>query len=452
MKNNLAVVRANLFARLVANKFATATWCGLAAAIMLAAAPASMTLRLFAPATEQRLPNGVLIASQPQNDLPLIGAQIFLPAGLAQQATNKAGVAAISAALVLETPVEGSTTLEDAVQNSGGSISYTLDPLDTRFYLECRDADFARLLHDFRTAIADPDISLVESQRTKTLALAQSMGQNPIEVAYTMVRQVNYDGTGFAMPDQGNPLTVARLSRADVAAFAGSYGRANGTIVALTGAVSQAALDAASREFGSLTSGVAARPPTVKTLDRAHEVVAHRTVSSSWVAVAYQAPDQYSSDFATMLVIEALLGGSGGVDSFSFSSASPTPDDYVGAYYEYEASPGSMIVFLGGDSSNLDQSVRDLETGITRLRGDTLSESLIDEAKRTALGDYYASAATLAGQAWLLARSAASPQGLAFENMVPQRILAVKGDDVQRVARRYLTKETVAIVLPAQEQ
>lgn len=422
-----------------------------AALLVLGAAPNTM-VRSFAPASEQRLPNGVIVASQATNDLPLVGAQIFLPAGLSQQASDKAGVAAIAAALVLATPVEGSTTLSDAVTNSGGSISYTLDPLDTRFYLECRDADFSRLLHDFHTALSSPDVSHIETQRAKTLGLAHSMTQNPIEVAYTMVRQVNYSGSGFALPDQGSALTVTHLSRADVRTFAASYQRGNGTVVALAGAVSQGTLDATAREFGTFPAGSASAVPTAKKVERMHQVVAHRSVPAPWIAVAYQAPDQYSSDFATMLVIESLLGGAGDVHSFAFSSAAPAPDDYVGAYYQYEATPGSMIVFLGGDTANLDQSVRDLETGIARLRGDTLSTQIIEEAKRSALGDYYLGATTLSEQAWLLGRSAGSPEGLAFENVVPQRILAVKAGDIQRVARRYLTRETIAIVLPAQDQ
>ena len=426
--------------------------CAAVCVALLGAAPASMTLRSFAPASSFRLANGAIIASQPQNDLPIVGALVTVPAGLAQQPPDKAGVAAIAAGLVLATPVEGSTSLVDAVERTGGEISYTLDPLDTRFYLECRSDDFARLIHDLRSALANPDASQTEMQRAKTLSAARSTSQNPIETAYAMVRQVNYSGNGFALPDQGSPLTVARLTQADVVGFAASYGRANGVVVALEGAVSQDALNAATKEFSSLPSGAAASVPRAPTVDRAHQVVAHRSVEAPWIAVAYQAPDQYSSDFATMLVIESLLGGSGGVDSFAFSSAAPTPDDYVGAYYEYDASPGSMIVFLGGSDSNLDESMRDLETGIARLRGDELAQALVDEAKRSALGDYYMSATTLAGQAWLLGRSVSSPEGLAFENVLPQRILAVKAADVQRVARRYLTKETIAIVLPQENQ
>jgi zinc protease len=107
-----------------------------------------------------------------------------------------------------------------------------------------------------------------------------------------------------------------------------------------------------------------------------------------------------------------------------------------------------MIVFLGGANENLDQSVRDLQTGIARLRGDSISATLISEAKKTALGDYFLSETRFDDLAWLLGRSAASPEGVSFENNVPLRIMSVRAADIQRVARRYLTKETIAIVLP----
>jgi zinc protease len=415
------------------------------------AASGATSLPPFATATQERLPNGVILADQPSGDLPLVGAQIFLPAGLAQQPSGKAGVAAIAAQVVLQTPVEGSATLADVVRQVGGSITYTLDPLDTRFYLECRVGDFPRLVHDLRSALGHPDLSRVAAVRETTLTQATNAAQNPLEATYLMVRQVNYSGTGFAFPDEGDPLTVARIVPSDVAAFAASYQHANGTIVAVVGLVTPAALDAVRRDFGTFTPEPVAPPPSPAAIARLHQVVAHRQVPAPWVAIAYQAPDQYSADFAAMLVIEALLGSGGDIHAFTFTSDTPLPDDYVGAYYQYEAQPGSMIVFMGGESANLDQSVRDLETGIARLRGENLSPQLIEEGKKLALGAYYLSANTLRDQAWLLGRSAASPQGVAFENLVPQRILAVSAADIQRVARRYLTRETIAIVLPRQE-
>lgn len=427
--------------------FVAAFAVALLGALSLGAAPPSSAIT-FGPATQTRLENGVIIAAQPANDLPLVGAQIFLPAGLSQQPPNKAGVAAITAELVLDTPVEGSTSLTAAASQAGGSISFTLDPADTRFYLECRSSDFPRLLHDLRSALAHPDMTQLASELAKARAGADAMTRNPLEAAYVMVRQVRYRGTGFALPDQGSVLTIANLSNADVQAFAGSYLRGSGTIIALEGAVAQPITDAATREFGSFPRTQAAAPPVASPVKQTHQVVANRNVNAPWVAIAYEAPNLYSSDFATMLVIEALLGSGGDVHALAFESNEAVPDDFIGAYYQYEAKPGSMIVFLGGESENLDQSVRDLETGVARLRGTNLSTQLIDDAKKVAIGDYVSSVANLEDLGWLLGRSAGSPEGVAFENNIPTRISAVSAADIQRVARRYLTNETIAIVLP----
>lgn len=417
-----------------------------------AARASSVPLRVpavsFPAAQISRLANGVIIVSQTSADSPLIGAQIFIPAGLLQQSSDAAGIAGITAAMVLQTPVEGNATLADTVAAAGGSISYTLAPADTHYYLECRDADFPRLLHDLRSALRHPAVAQLPAARTKALSAIDQLTKNPLESVYAMIRQVRYQGTGFAYPDSGNVLAVRRLSVADVLSYAASSQRGGGTIVALEGAVSPAVLASARTEFSDFAAGAAAAVPNPRTVERTSQVVEHRDVPVPWVAVAYEAPSQYSADFATMLVIEALLGQGGDVNALAFNSDAAAPAQYVGAYYQYEARPGSLIVFLDGDTGNVDQAIRDLQGGIARLRTAGLSSDLIAQAKRLALGNFYVSINDLSEQSWLLGRAAASPDGAQFENLLPQRIAAVSAADIHRVSQRYLSKETVALVLP----
>lgn len=152
-----------------------------------------------------------------------------------------------------------------------------------------------------------------------------------------------------------------------------------------------------------------------------------------------------------MLVIQALLGRGGDVHAFSFgSSGSAAPPDYVGAYYQYEARPGSFLIFFNGASGDIDAALKQLEDGITRLRGQQLPDELIARARKLALGDYYLSVTSLSDAAWLLGRSAGSPDGVAFEDALAARISSVTPADVQRVARQYLADETVAVVLPVE--
>ncbi|HLN47740.1 MAG TPA: hypothetical protein VK216_05695, partial [Magnetospirillaceae bacterium] len=163
----------------------------------------------------------------------------------------------------------------------------------------------------------------------------------------------------------------------------------------------------------------------------------------------FNAPSQFSKDFPAMLVIQALLGRGGDVHALSFGSGgSGGAADYVGAYYQYEAQPGSFLIFLNGGSGDIDAALRQVEQGIVRLRTDPLPDELVVRAKKLALGDYYLSVTSLSDAAWLLGRSASSPDGVGFENALATRISAVSAADIERVARQYLADETVAVVLP----
>jgi len=418
-----------------------ATAAAVCAAACMGAAPAA-----FPAGTATTLPNGVVIATQLTGETPLVGIQIFLPAGLAQQPAGRSGIAALTAAVVLRTPVEGQSTLTDLAQASGAEITYTVDPQDTRFYIEAKASDAQRFVRDFGAAIAAPDASAFAAARDASIAAADAAVKDPVLVAYAMIRQVQYQGSGYATPDAGRTTDLAAASPSDVSAFAASYRRGSGAIVAMTGNVTDDLIGAVRGVFGSFAAGAAPKTSAPATVTRSHEVIAHRDVQAPWVAVGFPAPSQYSSDFPAMLVIEALLGQGGPVHALSFGPDIEPPDDFVGGYYQFEAVPGTFIAFYNG--TNVDQDLRNLSDGVTRLRTGLLPETLLDQAKRSARGTYLTSVATLDDQSWLLGRAAASPMGLSFENDVPDRIAAVTGADVLRVARKYFDDQTVAIVLP----
>jgi len=412
---------------------------------LIAAAPPAH----FAPASTQQLPNGARLVMQPIADTPLVAVQLFIPAGLAQQASNEAGVAAVAAETVLRTAENGQSVAALAAA-SGASLSYTLDPNDTRYSIECRSQDLPSLLKALVAALNRPDASQISVARAKVLGVAADTVKNPVAAALAMVRQVNYADSGFAYPDAGRPETVAQLTAAQVTRFLSDHFRAGGAVVSISGYVTGPTLDAVKQIASSLPSGSPPAPAEGKAVARQHQVVAHRSVDQPWVAIGYQAPTQFSRDFPAMLVVEALLGQGGDIHALSFGSEAALPEDFVGAYYQYQAQPGAFIVFLNGAGpGGVDSSIRELQLAIARLRVQKLPTSLVDHGRRLALGDYFMSVQTLADDAWLLGNAARSPQGLAYVDDLPSAIARVTSSDIRRVAQRYLTHETLGVVLPA---
>ncbi len=423
--------------------------CGLilAAVFLLAAAPKPLPMS-FAPATQIQLSNGVLIASQFVGDAALVSAQIFLPAGLTQQNDANAGIAAITAAVVLRTPVEGGKSLSDIADKLGALVSYTLEPNDTRFSIECRPTDFSRLLHGLALAVARPDASYFEAGRRGVVAaVASSMNSAPL-TALDMIRQVRYRGTGYAYPDGGRSVSLSKLTPSDLA-FATGYRHGLGTVIALDGALTPEVMNAVRTEFATVPASAPPAAGNSILAGRDHEVIAHRKIATSWIAVGYSAPSQYSADFPAMLVVQALLGRGGSADTLAFGSNIVTPSEYVGAYYQFEAQPGTFVVFINGAGNSMDEALRNLQMAVGRMRTQRVASDLISRAKRVAIGDYFTSIKDLSDAAWLLGRSAKSPRGVVFENELPLRIWAVTPADVNRVARQYLSHETTAIILPA---
>jgi predicted Zn-dependent peptidase len=421
-------------------------------ASLIASAAGGQTVRAASPAgpfpapSVRSLPNGAAVVSQQSADMPLVDAQVVFPAGFVQQPSGEAGVAAVAAAMVLRTPVERSSDIGDVASSLGASVSYTVEPQDTRFSIESRADDLPRLLRDLASAVAKPDASQFAAARSSTLDAATSALQDPVLVAYSMVRQSQYQGTGFADPDAGRPLSLSTLSPELVAAFVGRYRVGHGAVVSLAGDVTDddasAAGDALS-DFTAMVPRAAARPSGIK---RGAEIVAHRDVAAPWIAIGFAVPTQFSPDFAAMLVIEALLGQGGDVHAFDFGSNAVPPSDFVGGYYQFEADPGTLVEFYTG--AGIDQDLHDLADAVTRLRAAPLADDVLSRAKRAALGQYLTSINTLDDQSWLLERCVLSPSGAALENALPARIAAVTAADVKRVADAYLAIQTTAIVLP----
>ena len=407
----------------------------------------------FGPAKTVKLANGAIVASQNTPGGNLINAQIFVPTGLISQPASAAGVAGVVARMVLATPVEGQATVTEVAARLGAAVDFTLEPDDSRFSIECRPDDFPRLLRDLAVAIQNPSRAAFAAARNQALEAADRASKNPVLAVYGMVRQVRYSGTGYAFPDGGSAVSLRSLAATDASRFAGMHLHGQGTIVALVGDVRAEAIEAAQREFGSLPPTANSSLPVPPAVRRRHEVVAHRVVEAPWVGLGFDAPSQFSRDFPAMLVIQALLGRPTNLEALAQTSSGSAagPEAFVGPFYQYAAQPGTLAFFLGGANADIDQSITNLELAVGRLRTKPVSPVLMAQARRVATGDFYMQFVEPGQVAWLLGRSAGAPQGPAYENGMAGQIAVVSPADVQRVARRYLTNEVVAVLLPRED-
>jgi predicted Zn-dependent peptidase len=426
-----------------------------AAALAVALLPA--TLLGAAPAVSPPSTDtvaGTTVLQQIDSAASLAGITLVVRAGLDRQTMKQNGLAALVAETIVKTPVgTPPMPLEDAVAARGGSVRFTVDPGDVRFYVEALAADAPAVLELLRAAIAAPDFSPA-TVRAARAALTQEIAasqQVALQVGLDMLNAASSVQANAGLPELGTPASLADLFPADAAAFYRAYYRRGGVLVSAAGQLNALSTATLSDLAGALPLGTTS-PVTVHVAalrGTTREIVAHRDISSPWLIAQYPAPMVDNRDFGPMLVLAAFLRRTisdiaqvPGVVSPTFASRS------VGAVYVYDRVPSSLVIYVnGGLIGNPSRTFATALSVVNVLAATTLQGS-IDEFKAEAAGDFADNATTLETRTWLAAvfsRESTSPD---FINHALTAISATTPADVQRAARTYLGNPTIALVLP----
>ncbi len=398
------------------------------------------------------------LIGETDSDAPVSGVQIFVAAGLDREAANNNGVASLVAESILRTPVSATGKAADAlpvrdlIEASGGSITYTVDGRSVHYYLEGRSENLATLVALFGKAVAAPDFSpatLAEARKSLLARVGEFEG-NALSVGIQMFRR-SYYATGAGAPAMGTSATLAALSSADVAAFyRANYKRA---------AISSSAVGRLAPQLGDAlkalalglpdgpVSAVSERARTIP--GQAPRIIAHRDVSAPWVIVGFAAPAPNSRDFGAMLVLESLLS-----DAFERSSATTLGfiEKSVGAFYLYDSTPASLVVYVNGTQVDPTIALRELLVVSRSLSLKPLGAAALRHFKTAAEGQFLTDSVDLSDRAYLLGTFASQGLGSDSINAALQALESTTPADVQRVAKTYLQRYIVALVLPRQTE
>jgi len=399
---------------------------------------------------------GTTIVQQADTRLPLVGVEVVVRAGLDRQTLKQNGLAALVAATILHTPVaragETPVPLDQAVAANGGSVHVTVDPGDVRFYVESLSIDAPAVVDLFRRALAAPDFSAPTMRAARAALITQiaASQQYALQVGIDMLNAASSAQANAGMPSLGTPASLAQLLSADASGFYRTYYRRGGSYVSAAGRLDTLDPNALRGVAEALPEG-ATQVVNVRVAPlhgASREIVTHRDIASPWLIAQYDAPGVDSRDFGPMLVLAAFVKRTlsdiaqvPGVVSETFASRA------VGAVYSYDRSPARLVLYVNGGIGNPSRAFA-TALSVVNVLAATKLEGSIDQFKAQAAGDFATSATTLETRAWLaavFARDGTSPDYL---DRALRAISSTTAEDVQRVARTYMGKPTIALVLP----
>jgi predicted Zn-dependent peptidase len=397
---------------------------------------------------------GATIVRQLDAAAPLTGVTLIVRAGLDRQTMRQNGLSALVAEIIMRTPVGNpAAPLEEAIAARGGSVHFTVDPGDVRFYVEALPGDAAAAVDLLRSAISNPDFSpaAVRDARAQLVREIARVQQIALQVGIDMLNAASTRQANAGLPELGTPASLAQFFSADARAFYRANYRRGGALVSAAGRIDTMGPELLAALAGALPAG-ATSPVTVRVTPLSgatHEIVAHRDISSPWLIAQYPAPNVASRDFGPMLVLAAFVRRTlsdiaqvPGVVSPTFASRS------VGTLYAYDRAPATLVLYVNGGLIGNPSRAFATALSVVSVLAATRLQGSIEEFKAEAAGEFANDATTLETRTWLAAvfsRDSASPD---FINRGLAAIASTTPDDVQRVARSYLGNPTIALVLP----
>ena len=216
-----------------------------------------------------QLPNGLTLLLLEKHELPLISIEIGLRSGSTVDPPRKEGLSSLTVSLLRK----GTST------RTSEQISSDLDFIGMQYNTQV-DVDGAHVSADFLKKDTDAALNLLadillhptfpESEVKKRIAQAEdsirSDKDEPRQVIQFYFMKFLYGDHPYARPASGDELSLANISRDDVAAFYHAHYAPGNTIIAVAGDFDASVMQSKIATVLGSWSGKAAAPPAVPVL------------------------------------------------------------------------------------------------------------------------------------------------------------------------------------------
>ena len=417
--------------------------------------PPPPALRLPAVQTTT-LPNGLTLAVVEMHKVPVVDVQLLVDAGAARDPSTAPGLATFTATMLQQgAGARSALDVADEAAFLGAQLGTgaTFDGASASIHVPRRRLEAALdLLADvvLRPSFADSEIA-----RQRELRAAQLVQQRdePVTVASIAFPAIVYGrGHPYGHPLNGTDSATARLARDGVAEFYGTYYRPNGARLLIVGDVTLAdARRLAAARFGGWERGdvpaFPSPPPPPRAAARTVYLIDKPGAAQSVVRIGHAGPARTTPDWFALEVLNTIVGGA--FTSRLNQNLRETHGYTYGAFSQFAPRrlSGAFVALASVVTAKTDSSLIEFLKELRRIRDEMVAPPELAKAKAYLTLGLPGDFETTGGAAARFRELLAFGLPLDYYDHYVDRINAITGADVQRVAREYIDPDHFDIVV-----
>jgi zinc protease len=413
--------------------------------------PPALTLP---PIQKSTLSNGIQVVVMEKHNVPLVQLNLLIRAGSAMESQDKIGLASLTTSMLKE-GAGGKSSLElaDAIDYLGASINASAGTHTSGVSLHSPLSKFDQALSLYADVILRPSFPATELERLRKERLTSlvQMYDQPTAIASVAAATLVFgEKHPYGRGMFGNENSIRSFTIDDVKGFYSKYYNASNVTFIVVGDVKKDEVIAKLETiFGTWPKGEQAKvtvPRAEQVKGRKLYLVDKPDAPQSVIRISRVGADRMSPDYFPILVMNTILGG-----SFSSRLNMNLREKHGYTYgassgFDFRPSPGPFTASSSVQTGVTDKAMTEF---MNELKGilEKIPDAELTRAKNYIALGYPGGFETVMQIANQLGEMIAYNLPDDYFNTYISKILAVTGDDLQRVAKKYIDPNNIAIVV-----
>ena len=409
----------------------------------------------LAPVRRQ-LENGAVVIARQTSTHPAVTFYATLEAGSGFDPDAALGLAHfVSRVIDRGTRSRSADEIADALDGRGVSLSTGVTRHSLWFSCACLTEDVEAVMELLADVIRRPSFPAdqVELRRGTIVTGIRQDEDNPAAVATEGLMALIYpDGHPYGRLARGSVNSVESIARDALVEFHGDHAGPSGLRLVVVGDYEASRLhDLAERAFGDWTPVLvaplepahAAPPSTRRYLHRPMPGKPQADIAYGYPTIVRADPRYYALALMNNVLGQYALGGRLG-DNIRERQGMAY---YVFSSFDANVAEGPLVIRAGVSPENVERTVTAIDEEVGRMGRDGVTEAELSDSRRYLVGSMPRVLETNAGIAAFLHGAEYFDLGLDFADRLPQLLADVTLDEVNDVARRFLSPDHASIVV-----
>lgn len=407
------------------------------------------------------LPSGLRVVIDSSSAAPVVAIQVWVGVGSADETPVQAGLAHVHEHMLFKGTARRKVgEIAGDIEAAGGDINAYTSFDQTVYHVTLSRREFETGLDVLADAVQhsafDPDE--LEKELEVVLEELRRGKDSPSRVVSELLFGNAFQTHTYGRPVIGFVETVEAFTREQILEFYRHFYRPRNMLLVVAGDVSEAEVLRLAEKAFPLAPGdadaVSVSRPAEAPQTEVRFAEARMDITETHLSAAWHGPQLSDPDSPVLDVLSVLLGT--GESSRLYRRVRRDQELVTDAYaYAYTPKDPGLIGFAGQiQGQPLDQAFAALLTEVLRLRHEAPTPAELDKAKTIVLSEAVYGMQTVQGRARRLGYFELVAGGLDFEAKYREAVRSVTGEDLLRVARRWLDPHglTVAVVRPQDDE